>query len=83
MNDAIATEIVRTFSLVVSTSANSYSFQAVRKPMIAVAPSAGRASGRMMSQNARYGDAPSTIAASSSSRGICSKYSFMIQRQSG
>src|SRR3954462_7777262 len=68
---------------VVSTSAHTYEFQAIRKVKSATATSPGRASGRMMRQKVCRYDAPSIIAASSMSRGIERKNPISIHTENG
>ncbi len=68
---------------VVSTSAHTYEFHAMRKVNSATATSPGRASGRITCQNACMYDAPSIIAASSMSRGIERKKPISIHTENG
>src|SRR5205823_13132590 len=66
-------------SLSMKVAARMNSFHAVMKEKSAVMATAGLASGSTMRQKMVPADAPSMMAASSSSRGMVSKYPFSIQ----
>ena len=70
-------------SVLVSSAAKKYSFQHRTSERMKAATMPGRAIGRTMRKNAPQTDRPSTSAASSSSIGIVSNWSRMIQMTIG